>query len=96
MTDTETAPSRGAALVAQARRPRLPIPADRRGVRDRAGISLRELASELRVTHGSVYYYERGGTPGRTIAKRYGALLEEIAEAIGYELRYEHPAAQQE
>ncbi len=87
-------PTRGAALVAEIRSRRLPIPADRRAVRELSGISLRRLATELNVTHGSISYYERGGSPGVEIAGRYRELLEEIAEAIGYKLRYEQPTTQ--
>lgn len=89
MTETHLAPIQDLSLVEQYRRTRLPIPVDRRHVRDKAGISLRRFAREIRVSHGSIAYYERGGKPSPEIAARYRKVLEDLAAALGYQLRYE-------
>lgn len=62
----------------------LPPPADRKAIRAAARVSMRELADELGTTHGSIYYYERGGNPRPDLAARYAHLLAELAEAVGY------------
>ncbi len=76
-------------------RTRLPIPADRRRVRETARFGLRRFAARVRVSHGSIAYYERGGTPSPDIAERYKRELEELAAVLGIELRYDQPIAVQ-
>lgn len=64
----------------------LPSPHVRKTVRTKARVSLRRLGREIGVTHGSIYYYERGGDPGIAVAIRYRAELEKLARLIGFDL----------
>ncbi len=89
MTDT-LMPDQELSLADEFLRTRLPIPADRRRVRHMSGFSLRRFAQKIRVSHGSIAYYERGGQPGDDIAVRYKRELERLADLFGIEMRYEH------
>ncbi len=94
MTDLAV-PAQEPSLADEYLRTRLPIPADRRRVRDRARFSLRQFANKIGVSHGSIAYYERGGKPSADIAERYKRELEELAAVLGIELRYDQPIAVQ-
>lgn len=75
-------PTQYGALVAQIRsRRRLPPPAERRRIREEAGISLRTVASALGVSHTAVASWERGATP-REHRAAYAQLLKELADAL--------------
>ena len=63
----------------------LPPPSIRKAIRTKARVSLRRLGQEIGVTHGSIYYYERGGEPCPEIAIRYRAELEKLARVIGFD-----------
>lgn len=77
-----TAPSHYPKLLEQVRsRRRLPVPAERRRIREEAGISLRVFADALGVSHTAVASWERGATP-RELRSEYAQLLEEIADAL--------------
>jgi transcriptional regulator with XRE-family HTH domain len=55
----------------------LPLPAERRQIRENAGASLRDVAREIGVSATSVIRWERGSSPGvHTVA--YARLLEEL------------------
>jgi len=86
MTDTDLRLPQPLSLAEEVRLTRLPPPGIRRAIRDGAGVSLRRFARAIGVSHGSVAYYERGGTPAPCIAIRYRAELEELAKVIGYDL----------
>jgi hypothetical protein len=89
MTTTNITPDKPLSLIEEVRRDRaiqLPAPEHRRGIRDAAKVSTRRLARELRITHGSIYYYERGGNPGPEIAARYRDLLLRLAAEVGYKV----------
>ncbi len=58
-------------------RRRLPTPAERRRIRQKAGVSLREVAEVLGVSHSAVRTWEGGATP-REQRAAYGDLLEEL------------------
>jgi len=67
------------ALLEQARsRRNLPLPADRRRIREAAGLSLRAVAAALGVSHTAVANWEAGGTPREQERGSYGRLLEEL------------------
>jgi DNA-binding transcriptional regulator YiaG len=61
---------------------RLPRPAERRRIREEAGVSLRSVAAVLGVTHQAVQNWERGATP-RDRAGDYARLLEDLRQATG-------------
>ncbi|WP_045740837.1 helix-turn-helix domain-containing protein [Actinoplanes rectilineatus] len=86
MTDTITPPIRALTLAEEVTLTRLPAPHIRRAIRDAANVSLRRLAREIRVSHGSIAYYERGGQPGTEIAIRYREQLERLASAVGFNI----------
>ena len=86
MTDLETQLAEPLSLAEEVRLTRLPSPATRRAIRDAAGVSLRRFARALKVSHGSIAYYERGGQPRTEIAIRYRDELERLAAAVGYQL----------
>jgi transcriptional regulator with XRE-family HTH domain len=58
-------------------RRQLPVPRERRAIRERAGVSLREAAAALGVTHAAIWRWERGSTPRQHIAA-YAQLLDEL------------------
>ena len=60
----------------QARR-RLPPPTERRRIRERAGVSLRDLAAAVGVSHATIRNWEAGATP-REHRAAYARLLEEL------------------
>jgi transcriptional regulator with XRE-family HTH domain len=67
------------ALLEQARsRRKLPLPADRRRIREAAGLSLRAVAAALGVSHTAVANWEAGRTPREQELAAYGRLLEEL------------------
>jgi len=55
----------------------LPAPAERRRIRQRARVSLRDVARALGVSHTAVASWEAGATP-RQHRVAYSALLEEL------------------
>jgi DNA-binding transcriptional regulator YiaG len=56
---------------------RLPSPAERRRIRERARVSLRDMAAAVGVTHASIRNWEAGATP-REHRAAYARLLEEL------------------
>jgi DNA-binding transcriptional regulator YiaG len=58
---------------------RLPSPAVRRGIREDAGVSCRQLAVLVGVTTTTITRWERGATPHAEHAIRY----REVLEALG-------------
>jgi DNA-binding transcriptional regulator YiaG len=58
----------------------LPQAAERRRIREEAGVSLRDLAAVLGVSHSLVRYWEQGGTP-REQRAAYTELLARLKEA---------------
>jgi predicted transcriptional regulator len=86
MTDTYAQPRAALTLAEEVRLTRLPAPHIRRAIRDAANVSLRRLARELRVSHGSISYYERGGQPRPEVAIRYRDELERLAATVGFDL----------
>jgi DNA-binding transcriptional regulator YiaG len=70
------------ALVERVRaRRHLPAPTERRAIRERAGVSLREAGAALGVSHAAVSRWERGSTP-RQHAAAYAQLLDELRRLI--------------
>jgi DNA-binding transcriptional regulator YiaG len=68
-------------LLAQVRaRRRLPSPSKRRAIRERAGVSLRDLADALGVSHAAVRGWEQGATP-RDRRAEYADVLAELDRA---------------
>jgi DNA-binding transcriptional regulator YiaG len=67
-------------LLARVRSRRgLPLPAERRRIRERAGVSLRELATAIGVSHVAITRWEAGAQPANPAhAAAYGRLLEEL------------------
>jgi predicted transcriptional regulator len=57
----------------------LPVPAERRRIRERAGVSLRELGAAIGVSHVAITRWEAGAEPAdpRHLAS-YRRLLEEL------------------
>lgn len=75
-------PTHYGALLEQVRsRRRLPVPAERRRIREEAGISLRAVAGALGVSHTAVASWERGSTP-REHRSEYAQLLQEIENVL--------------
>jgi transcriptional regulator with XRE-family HTH domain len=58
-------------------RRRLPPPTERRRIRERAGVSLRDLAAAVGVSHATIRNWEAGATP-REHRAAYARLLEEL------------------
>lgn len=73
----------GAAPLADlVRAARLPKPAERKAIREKAGVSLQRLADELGVSVTSIWHWERGQDgPSLENAARYRALLDELTQA---------------
>jgi DNA-binding transcriptional regulator YiaG len=61
-------------------RRRLPPPAERKEIRERAGVSLRDLALVLGVSHAAVRGWEQGATP-REQRAAYADVLAELKRA---------------
>ncbi len=71
-------------LAADVRAARLPHPAERRRIREAAGVSLREGAAVLHVSAMTFLRWERGDVePRRTNAVAYAALLTALEDAVG-------------
>lgn len=72
-------------LLAQVRaRRRLPLPSERRRIREDAGVSLRAVAAALGVSHTAVASWEMGVTP-RAHRAAYAQLLTELERATAGE-----------
>lgn len=70
------------ALVEEIRAARLPDPENRRRIRDRAGVSLREMARLLGVAPMTVLRWEHGqAKPRRANAASYRELLDVLEDA---------------
>ena len=66
-------------LLDQARsRRKLPLPAERRRIRETAGISLRDVAAAVGVSHAAVANWEAGGMPRGKPRAAYVRLLDEL------------------
>lgn len=70
-----------AQLVERVKASTLPDAVDRRRIRERAGLSLREIGEALGVDPVTVLRWERGVQPTRSHAIAYRELLDAIAEA---------------
>ena len=74
----------GDALAPFRARRRLPPPAERRRLRERAGLSHRDAAEVLGVHPSTIHYWERGRVnPSKRNALAYAALLDQLAEELG-------------
>lgn len=72
-----------AALAEQVRAARLPDPAERKRIRNAAGVSLREAAAVVPTSPDVLRRWEAGTvTPRRVNAVRYAALLDELSRAV--------------
>ena len=77
------APTQYGALLDQVRsRRRLPVPRERRRIREDAGLSLRAVAAAIGVSHTAVASWEAGGVP-REHTAAYARFLEELREVLG-------------
>lgn len=84
MTEAQTGVSPLAELV---RASRLPEPAERKRIRELAGISLRRMGDALGVTAPTVHNWENDHEgPSMENAAKYRKLLDELAEAVGTEI----------
>lgn len=84
MTEAQTGPSPLAGLV---RASRLPPPAERKRIREAAGVSLRRMGDELGVSAVTVHNWENDGDgPTLENAARYRRLLKQLAEAAGTQI----------
>ena len=81
---TET-PDRAEQLLEQLRsRRQLPAPAERRRIREAAGVSLRELAGAIGTSHMAVDRWERGAAPRSPAHLRaYSRLLNKLRHLAG-------------
>ena len=68
-------------VVERARRSRLPSAARRRQIREKAGVSVREMAELAGVSPMAISRWERGDTPSPENAVRYRAVLDALREA---------------
>jgi DNA-binding transcriptional regulator YiaG len=66
------------AFIADLQASRLPDTAARKGLRESAGLSSRQLASALGVTATTVIRWERGAIPSREHAIRYREVLDAL------------------
>ena len=79
MTEASNAAKPLADLVRAAR---LPEPAERKRIREKAGVSLRRVAEELGVSITTVWHWEHDGDgPSMENAVRYRELLDQLNEA---------------
>lgn len=69
-------------LAERVRAAQLPRPAERKRIRKRAGVSLREVAEEIGVTQTTVWHWEEGRGPSPKHAVRYREVLDALAEAV--------------
>lgn len=70
-------------LAAAVREARLPDPATRREIRERAHVTLREVATVIGVAPMTVQRWESGrSSPRRQDAVRYRDLLDELVESM--------------
>ena len=69
-------------LIEQIKAARLPAPAERRSIREAAGVTLTEIADELGVTATAVMRWERGTEPQRDRAIAYRQLLDALRDAV--------------
>jgi transcriptional regulator with XRE-family HTH domain len=78
--ETVTVKRRERELLARVRsRRQLPLPAERRLIRERAGVSLRELGVAIGVSHVAIARWEAGGQPaGPEHVAAYGRILDEL------------------
>ncbi len=84
MTEAQTGVASLAELV---RASRLPVPAERRRIREAAGVSLRRMGDALGVTAPTVHNWENDHEgPSMENAAKYRALLDELAAAVGTEI----------
>lgn len=62
----------------------LPPAAERRQIRERARVSLRQIAAAMSppVSHATVRNWEDGGTPRERHRKQYADLLAELRQAV--------------
>jgi transcriptional regulator with XRE-family HTH domain len=58
-------------------RRQLPVPSERRRIREQAGVTLRDVAIALGVSHTAVAKWEAGATP-REQRNAYARLLDEL------------------
>lgn len=76
----------GAPTLAElVRASRLPEPAERKRIREAAGLSLQRMADALGVTASAVSYWENGVDgqgPSLENAVKYRALLDELTKAV--------------
>jgi DNA-binding transcriptional regulator YiaG len=71
------------ALARARTRRRLPSPAERRLLRERAGLSQQDIAVPLKVTREAVAMWERGKRdPRGERAEQYAAILDRCAAAL--------------
>jgi DNA-binding XRE family transcriptional regulator len=79
MTTTPAIPPR-MTLIQLKRATRLPPPAERRAIRERAKVSRREIAEELGVSEAAVAWWENPGgfTPRPAVALAYRRLLGQL------------------
>jgi DNA-binding XRE family transcriptional regulator len=83
MKQSELARSAGSPLATLVRDARLPAPAERKRIREAAGVSLRQMAAELGVSPMSTSAWERGEVePRLDHAAAYGRLLAELESAV--------------
>ena len=79
---TEPATPGAAPLADLVRAARLPSLAERKRIRERAGVSLQRMADELGVSVTAVWHWENGQDgPSLENAARYRALLDQLATA---------------
>jgi DNA-binding transcriptional regulator YiaG len=80
-TRTSTDPNELAAFVSEVKAAQLPPAADRRRIREAAGLTFRDIARFLDVNPMTVIRWEEGNTPRRAHAIRYRQLLDALEEA---------------
>ena len=79
---TEATDISASPLADLVRSARLPEPAERKAIRERAGVSLQRIADELGVSVTSIWHWENGQDgPSLENAARYAALLAQLGEA---------------
>jgi DNA-binding XRE family transcriptional regulator len=73
----------GMPLADLVRASRLPDLAERKRIREAAGVSLRRMGEALGVTEGTIWNWENGRDgPSMENAVRYRELLDELSEAV--------------
>jgi transcriptional regulator with XRE-family HTH domain len=71
-----------AQLVHRVAQSTLPRPSERRRIREKAGLSLREIGAALGVDAVTVLRWERGAQPRRDRALAYRELLDALEAAV--------------